>query len=584
MTSYTRNPTWLDMPNLTTPILAAKLENMETGIETAHTGKADKGTLFIDAYDHGVRGDAVQVFDAAMTSGSAVLTSATGAFTAANSIGKTAWIKGAGVSGAVLKSTIATWQSATQVTLAANASTTVSAKQADWGTDNTALLQAAHLAAAVWSNTERPIELLLRPGTYLASGLKMAQANNAVMGSCRWRGTGPAGALFLAGRPYPVRILRPLDKTDEILFINCFGPEMENITLDGNGTAGRGIDSTFSMEMRLSHCHIVNCPDGSRINGAQNAYLEFLSISNCGKADGTAAALFVGGVEAVGPPTTSQSIRIDFVALKIEWCPGPLLDLAYNVSGNSCRHVHLTNPHFEAPALEAPTSWPMVRVGAAHDTRIIGGHFYTGAAGALLYDEQFPIANQWGSVFLLGTKIEGDLALAPDRAFDLVRGQDFGLHSCSVANFKNEVIRAASTFGNSVMWSNLHTEANHWVPTTVFTDARADQGGFARPSWVSTGGVGILNRSAKPWVTGLGTAGGITFAGTAQTTGGGIFDFVNNGTSNVSTFKVDTALNRIGVFGATPVAKQGNPGTATGTDATVVNNIVTALRNYGLVV
>lgn len=39
----------------------------------------------------------------------------------------------------------------------------------------------------------------------------------------------------------------------------------------------------------------------------------------------------------------------------------------------------------------------------------------------------------------------------------------------------------------------------------------------------------------------------------------------------------------IGFHGATPVAKAGNPGSASGSDAAVINNIVTALRNHGIV-
>jgi hypothetical protein len=39
---------------------------------------------------------------------------------------------------------------------------------------------------------------------------------------------------------------------------------------------------------------------------------------------------------------------------------------------------------------------------------------------------------------------------------------------------------------------------------------------------------------------------------------------------------------RVGFYGAAPVGKAADPGTATGTDADVINNIVTALRNLGL--
>ena len=65
--------------------------------------------------------------DAAMTSGSAVLTSSTQGQFSAGDVGQAVTVSGAGASGATLTSTIASYQSATQVTLAATASTTVSA-------------------------------------------------------------------------------------------------------------------------------------------------------------------------------------------------------------------------------------------------------------------------------------------------------------------------------------------------------------------------------------------------------------------------------------------------------------------------
>lgn len=63
---------------------------------------------------------------AAMTAGSAVLTHATAVFRATD-VGKTAWVFGAGVGGALLRSVIAGYTNSTTVTLAVAASTTVAA-------------------------------------------------------------------------------------------------------------------------------------------------------------------------------------------------------------------------------------------------------------------------------------------------------------------------------------------------------------------------------------------------------------------------------------------------------------------------
>ena len=70
--------------------------------------------------------------DGAMTNGSNILTSATATFVVGD-IGKMINVTGAGVAGKPLVTTIATRISATQVTLAINASTTVSAKTIRYG-------------------------------------------------------------------------------------------------------------------------------------------------------------------------------------------------------------------------------------------------------------------------------------------------------------------------------------------------------------------------------------------------------------------------------------------------------------------
>jgi hypothetical protein len=71
------------------------------------------------------------VTDAAITSGAAILTSAKGRFRAAD-VGAAITVSGAGVAGATLTTTILTYTSATQVTLASNASTTVTNATATW--------------------------------------------------------------------------------------------------------------------------------------------------------------------------------------------------------------------------------------------------------------------------------------------------------------------------------------------------------------------------------------------------------------------------------------------------------------------
>lgn len=108
---------------------------------------ATSGTSSLTSVSRGESGVAYEC--ASMTSGSGVLTLASStlgktAFTSGD-VGKAIQVTGAGTSGADLYTTIASYSSATSVTLTASAATTVSAQTAIWypdGADDTTALQA----------------------------------------------------------------------------------------------------------------------------------------------------------------------------------------------------------------------------------------------------------------------------------------------------------------------------------------------------------------------------------------------------------------------------------------------------------
>ncbi|NBW07950.1 MAG: hypothetical protein EBR82_07980 [Caulobacteraceae bacterium] len=107
-----------------------------------------------NAYDvrrYGAACNLRTVRDGAMTTGSAVLTSATAAFTA-NDVGKIIGVQGAVPNAAngstkPLCTTIASYQSPTQVTLTAAATRTVTGAEVKWATDDSVAIQAAMAAA-----------------------------------------------------------------------------------------------------------------------------------------------------------------------------------------------------------------------------------------------------------------------------------------------------------------------------------------------------------------------------------------------------------------------------------------------------
>lgn len=135
-----------------------------------------------DITDYGAVDDGKVVTDGAMGSGSAVLTSASGLF-AASDVGKAVSVKGAAATGiTTLVTTIASYQSATQVTLsAANSSGgAVSGGMVWWGTDSTPSIQAAVDAAEAYMEGGATYARVFFPaGRYIVAGA----LNNAKSGS-----------------------------------------------------------------------------------------------------------------------------------------------------------------------------------------------------------------------------------------------------------------------------------------------------------------------------------------------------------------------------------------------------------------
>ena len=141
----------------------------------------------------GVKGDAATAAGGAISSGSAALTTTSSSFTAAD-VGKQVEVPGAGASGATLATTIAAYTSATAVTLATNASTTVTGKTVTFGTDDTAALNQALVAAGLFAATAAAAGAAggavvpLRPATYLVNGTGYVQPPSNVTLSGAGRG------------------------------------------------------------------------------------------------------------------------------------------------------------------------------------------------------------------------------------------------------------------------------------------------------------------------------------------------------------------------------------------------------------
>jgi hypothetical protein len=114
----------------------------EAGAQLNDLTASLNGTFNLTSTPFSAKPDAQTVPDGAMTAGSPHLTSASGAFKASD-LGKAIIVGGAGASGGLLQTTIASFISSTQVSLTASASTTTSGAGVLWGTDNRAAIQTA---------------------------------------------------------------------------------------------------------------------------------------------------------------------------------------------------------------------------------------------------------------------------------------------------------------------------------------------------------------------------------------------------------------------------------------------------------
>ncbi len=141
----------------------------------------------MDLRNYGLQGDGLLLNGCNITAGQSVVTCSASSFTAAD-VGKGAFFQGAGASANFLNSTIASYQSPTQVTLQAAASTTVTSGSLWYGTDNTAAWCAAmNCTSATFPNqiySSQPGRTVLLPrGTYFISGTAYTRNNDNLVGA-----------------------------------------------------------------------------------------------------------------------------------------------------------------------------------------------------------------------------------------------------------------------------------------------------------------------------------------------------------------------------------------------------------------
>lgn len=148
---------------------------------------------------YGVKSDGQFISDGVMNGTTAVLTSASNPFVASD-VGKLCLVPGAEAGGALLTTTIASYQSAGQVTLAAASQTAVATAMVTWGTEDTAAWIALYAAAPAGAKVTIPWGYSLYRGQFMGGIAKSLYLDG--LGINEIWGTGgdvPSTSPYLAG-------------------------------------------------------------------------------------------------------------------------------------------------------------------------------------------------------------------------------------------------------------------------------------------------------------------------------------------------------------------------------------------------
>lgn len=204
-------------------------------------------------------GDGKEVTDGAIASGSTVLTSAAAKFTSSD-VGRTIWIvKSTGVNSTLLATTIASYDSPSQVTLANAMPATISSALVLWGTDDTDAIQAALNDAAAVHGT-----VCIPPGVYLLTRSLTLHSDVALEGA--------HGAFPYSDPTMPTLLKAVCTFADDTSVIDArererttirwLGIDMVSAQDAGNNIAGieygvRSVSELYSQH-EVEHCSITN--------------------------------------------------------------------------------------------------------------------------------------------------------------------------------------------------------------------------------------------------------------------------------------------------------------------------------------
>jgi hypothetical protein len=272
---------------------------------------ASSSMSLFNVSDFHAAGNALTITDAAITTGTAALTSASGLFTTGD-VGKYIAVEAAGAAGVVLVTTISAYVSRTAVTLANNAGSTVSAKTAVWGTDDTAAVQSAIDAAAAWNGTVFAPDgdyligqvnvgaacIIRGAGTYATTFMSKANVSGALF-NVRYDTSGSQELRWVDMRDFGINGLKPIAPSNlginykRSTLCNAERLYIHDCGLDGvsYAAADNGIDHSYYNSLR--RCNITrNGQDGVNSPGGELNFIYDNTIDWNGRRGVHAATLY----------------------------------------------------------------------------------------------------------------------------------------------------------------------------------------------------------------------------------------------------------------------------------------------------
>ncbi|MFI8448244.1 hypothetical protein [Streptomyces erythrochromogenes] len=264
-----------------------------------------------DVTTYGAVGDVRTATDGAISSGTAILTCASGPFTAAsNPVGKSIIVKGAAANGVTsLVTTIISRQSNTQVTLGSNAATTASGALVIWGTDNTTNIQdAVDDAEAYLADGNTYAQVYTPPQPFLIAGpLNNTKSGNGQIVFGVYPTSANKPVLEFRGEGDGAAAVRHWQQTVPQMAGSCWvsagvyastSAQTTNINADGNPGVlsgpnegfGYGASALFSnimpvirnMAILTTHSTFGLTYGAANLYGCANAHLENVGIGTLG--------------------------------------------------------------------------------------------------------------------------------------------------------------------------------------------------------------------------------------------------------------------------------------------------------------